>query len=105
MHLKLIGSTLLAIWLWLKLWWDRLSPIIIPIVKDVEQKAQDGTIDLADRKKIAMNAIALLQQEGKIKLNYVEWLIVGKLVDWAAERLPDFQLTKDIKTAVTQVSK
>lgn len=77
-----------------KMVYAKLSPLLEPIIKEVEQRAKDGLIDKEDRKQIAMAFIAEAQKQGKIKkFGFFESIVVSKVVDWVAEKLPDFKLT------------
>ena len=94
--LKEVLATAAVLWAGLQVWWAKFAPVIEPIVKEAEQLALDGSIDCADRKKLVMDTIDLLQKNGTIKLGFVEKIIIGKIVDIIAKRLPDFQVSKDV---------
>ena len=100
---KILAGVLIA-WAWMQLWWARIAPIIEPIVKEAEQLALDGKIDLEDRKQLAMNAVAKLQKDGTIKLSWVQKILVSKIIDIIANRLPNFTVSQSIKEVVTNVS-
>lgn len=93
---------LIAGWYIAKKWIDEISRHIEPILKDVEQKALDGVINKADRKDIAMNEIARLKATGKLKLNFLSMLILSKVVDVVAGKLPDFKVSQAVKNEVVK---
>ena len=74
--------------------WAKLSPMIEPIIKEVETAAADGLITREERKKIAMVAIANAEKQGLIELNPITRWIIGKIVDKVAEKLPDIDMAK-----------
>lgn len=94
MDTKITLAGLIAAWYAIKLWIDRLSRIVEPIVKDIEQRALDGKIDAKDRKEIALTELARLEKEGVIKLSYINRLIISKIIDIVAQKLPDYNVTK-----------
>lgn len=79
---------------------EELEKILDPIVKDIEERAKDGLIDKADRKSIALKAVSDLEKSGKIKLNFFKRLIISKVIDSIASKLPDFTISKEEKIAV-----
>jgi len=87
-----------AIWLKIKAVYKELYPLLEKFIKEAEAKAKDGTIDKKDRKELAMFLISEAQQLGKLrKFNFLEKLVVTKVVDWLAQRLPDFQFNAGVK--------
>lgn len=98
-----IGGILLAVWLFIKNWYKNFSSVITPVVGEVEKLAQDGKIDKADRKAIALKTMEVLQAQGKVKINFIEKMILGKLIDLAAEKLPDFAVSKSVTDTVKTV--
>lgn len=87
-----------AIWLKVKIIYKELSPLLEKFIKEAEEKAKDGTIDKKDRKELAMFLISEAQQLGKLrKFNFLEKLVVTKVVDWVAQKLPDFQFNIGVK--------
>lgn len=93
-------GTGLAAWLWFRSWYEKLAKILQPIIEDIEARARDGVIDKADRKAVALRAVANLLAEKKIKLNFLERIFVAKVIDSLAEKLPDFTLSKDAQALV-----
>jgi hypothetical protein len=90
-----LSAAIGAIWLKLKSVYKELSPLIENFIQEAEEKAKDGIINKKDRKDLAMSLIAEAQKLGKLrKFNLLERLIVGKAVDWVAQRLPDFKFNK-----------
>lgn len=87
--------------------WAKLSPMIQPIIKDVEKAAADGLITREERKEIAMVAISNAEKTGAIKLNFITRWVIGKIVDKVAEKLPDIDVTKQapqlVADAIQQV--
>jgi len=68
-----------------------LSPIVEPFIKDVEERAKDHKIDKEDRKALAMTLIREAQEHCKLKqFGFFEKMIVSKVIDYVAEKLPDF---------------
>lgn len=98
---SILGSAVF-IWFFVKQWTDKLSKIIEPLVAEAEQRAKDGLIDKADRKAIVMKAISLLEQDGKIKLNFISRIIVSKVVDRIASKLPDFNISIKAKETLSR---
>jgi hypothetical protein len=104
-NLKEIAAVVAAGYLLCKNWWDKIAPVLTPVVKEVEQMALDGKIDMADRKKIAMDIIAQLEINGTIKLSYLQKLLVSMIVDALAKRLPDFSVSKEITGVIDRLPK
>jgi hypothetical protein len=100
--LKEVLAVAAAGYLFCKNWWDRISPILTPLVQDVEQKALDGKIDASDRKAIAMDMLAKLQSNGTIKLSYLQNLLASAVINALAQRLPDWETTKAIKDGIAK---
>jgi alkyl hydroperoxide reductase subunit AhpC len=76
--------------------WVKLSPMIQPIIQDVEKAyANDGKIIADERKMIAMNAIADAEKKGLIKLNWLTRWVIGRVVDKVAQKLPDIEVSKE----------
>jgi len=94
MDTKITLAGLLAVWYGLKIWIDKLSSIVEPIIKDAEQRALDGKIDAKDRKEIALTELARLEKEGVIKLSFLNRLIISKIIDMVAQKLPDYNVAK-----------
>lgn len=99
---KIIGGVIIA-WCWFQIWWARIAPVLEPIVKEAERLALDGVIDMADRKKLVMDTVALLEKNGTIKVGFFTKLIIGKIVDIIAKRLPDFVVTQTINKVMDEV--
>jgi len=74
--------------------WVRYTPLVQPIVEDVEQRAADGRIDKDDRKALALHLIKELETSGNIKLNFITRFIISRVIDCVAQKLPDFEVTK-----------
>lgn len=92
---KIIAGAVIA-WAWVQIWWARIAPVLEPIVKEAEQLALDGKIDLADRKKLVMDTIAILEKQGAIKVGFFTRLIISRIVDIIAKRLPDFVVSQTV---------
>ncbi len=111
MHINLhaIWASVLLVYLFCKKWYGKLEPILLPLIKDVEQRAIDGKIGLDDRKAVLMKGLDIAQAQGLIKLNFLEKIIVSKIVDIIAEKLPDIQVSNNassiINSAVNLVKK
>lgn len=100
-----IGGAVLAYY-GFKKWYDRISAflesIADPLVNEVEKLAKDGKIDKADRKWLAMKAIALLEERKTIKLNFISRFLISRVIDRVAEALPDFNVSKDVVDIVSE---
>jgi len=90
-----IFAALLVLWLFIKKWVNNISKIVGPLIEEVELMAQDSQIDKADRKAIVMKAIALLEAQKSLKLNFISRFIVSKVVDRIAGKLPDYNISQD----------
>ena len=95
-----IGAGIVAAYLFCKLWYMKLEPILTPLIKDVEARAADGIINLADRKAILMEGLQIAQTQGLLKLNFIEKIIVSKIVDMIAEKLPDINISKNASQVI-----
>jgi|GEM_PF-939546 len=80
--------------------WQKLSPLIKPIIEQTEKAAADGLITREDRKQIALVAIANAEKSGAIKFNFVSRWIIGKIVDKVAEKLPDIDVNQQAPALV-----
>jgi len=87
-----VGAVLTIAWWKIKSFWDFWGPVIEDIVKEVEEKAKDGTIDKIDRKVIAVKAIDLVAKKKGKKLGFLERIFISWLIDKLAGKLPDFNL-------------
>ena len=96
-------ATGIILWASIKKWIDTLSKIIEPIIVEIEKMSKDGKIDRKERKALAMKAISLLEAQGKIKLNIFSKMILSKVVDIVAKRLPDFTISKEASEAINGV--
>ena len=108
MHLpdtKLIAASVFAAWLVVKNWWNKIEPILLPIIKEAEQMALDGKIDAIDRKKLVMETIDTLQKNGTIKITFLQRIFLEKIVDVIAEKLPNYTVTNTVKSVITQLPK
>ena len=94
-QISLAGA--IAVWYVIKKYWDNLCRIAEPVVKKYEQQALDGVIDKADRKALAMEAIACLEKDGKLKLNFITRRILSIVVDKVAGKLPNFVISQEVK--------
>ena len=81
-----------GIYTWVRVKIKKWAPLLSPMILEAEKRAQDGVIDRADRKAIVMEGIKALEANGTIKLNFITRLIISKIVDVIAGRLPDFKL-------------
>lgn len=87
----------LAAWYFIKKWIDEISKVVEPLCTEVEKMALDGVIDKVERKALVMKAVSLLEASGKIKLNFISRLVISKVVDKIAGKLPDFKITKEAR--------
>ena len=97
MKTEITISGLLAAWYVVKTWIDRLSKIVEPVVKEAERRALDGKIDRPDRKAIALTLLAELEANGTVKLNFISRIIINKVIDIVAKKLPDYNATLELK--------
>jgi len=102
MKLQLSIGGVLTAWYFLRRWYNNISSIIEPLITEAEKMALDGVIDKADRKKLVMKAISLLEEQKKIKLNFITRFIVSKVVDKIADKLPDFKVSQDVVKLMDQ---
>ncbi|RJO64150.1 MAG: hypothetical protein C4540_04530 [Candidatus Omnitrophota bacterium] len=105
MKLELSFGGIIAAWYFLKRVMHEISKIAEPICEDIEKMALDGVIDKAERKALAMKAIALAEQQGKIKLNFLSRRIVSFMVDRIASKLPDFKISQESKGLIAEARK
>ncbi len=103
-NIPAVCSFLVAVYYFLKKWIGELSKIVEPLIVEVEKMAQDGRIDKADRKALVMKAIALLEKQGTIKLNFLSRLIVSKVVDKIAGKLPDYNINISAQEVLSQAN-
>ena len=87
---------------WMASEWTKVSPIVIPIVMATEQMFLAGKVTKEGRKKWAMGLIAFLKQKGLIKLNFFQDFALSKAVDYAAEHLPDIDISAELKQATDE---
>ena len=66
----------------------KVKRVVPEVVKEVEKAARDGKITKSERKKVAMKAVTLVAAEFGVKMSFVVRMIVGRLVDKAAKKLP-----------------
>lgn len=85
-------TSMLAVWGYLTKWYFTVKPYLVMVVEKAEQRAKDGLIDKADRKAIAMEMVEELQKEGKVKLNFINRIILSRVINHLAEKLPDFTI-------------
>lgn len=107
MHINFNGviTGAVAVYFIAKHWLDEMAKVLEPVIEEAEKQAQDGTIDKADRKKLVMMAIQELQKAGKIKISPLTRLILPWIVDWLANKLPDYNVTKSAKEALIDAKK
>jgi len=101
--LEKIMAVVLTLWVIVKRWIDIIVKITDPLIRDVEQMALDGTIDRKDRKAVVMKALALLEERGSIKLNFVTRLVIGRVVDDLARNLPDFKVNAEASGVLSDI--
>ena len=66
----------------------KLKRVVPEVVKEVEKAARDGKITPSERKYVAMRTIELVAAELGLKMNFIVRKIVSRLVDKAAQKLP-----------------
>ena len=102
MKVEISLGTVVTVWYFIKKWYEAISKIIDPLIQEVEKQAHDGLIDRKDRKAIVMRAISVLEKEGRIKLNFLSRLIISKIVDIIAKKLPDFTISQNADISVAK---
>jgi hypothetical protein len=102
MHINFNGMITggIAIYFIVKNWLEGMGKILDPVITEAEKAALDGQINKADRKKLVMLAIEELKKAGKIKMSPLTRLVLPLLVDWLANKLPDYNVTKGAKEAL-----
>ncbi len=88
---------------WLQAEWTKVAPIVWPIVIEVEQMSLAGPMDGPAKKKLALDILAVLEKNGKVKLNLIQRWAVGRAIDYLAEKLPSFDISKEIKQAIEEI--
>lgn len=92
LKISAVSAILGGIWIKIKQIYKKISPLIEPSVKRAEDLARDGVINRKDRKEIAMGFIQDAQDQKIIrKLGFFEKMILSKVVDILAQKLPDFK--------------
>ena len=102
-----VGLVLLrikAVIVWIYVKWTDLYPILLPLIQEAEQMALDGKIDKTDRKHIVMDAIALAEVHGWIKVNWLTKQFMPLIVDKIAQSLPNFIITQNAKDIIKKLS-
>jgi hypothetical protein len=92
-----------ALWLKAKAIWAAVSKIVSPLCEEAEQLAKDGKIDKADRKIFVMKALDLLIMQKKIKINFIGRIIISKVVDYVAEKLPDINISQEAQGIIARL--
>ncbi len=100
MEWKALMTAVVAGYILARRWYERISKILEPVIKEVEALAIDGKIDKADRKKVAMTAVEQLEKEKIIRLSFVSRWIVSLVIDKLAGKLPDYNVQKNIARVV-----
>lgn len=105
MNLEFSAGGIVIAWYLIKKAMDDISKIAEPICVEIEKMALDGVIDKAERKALAMKAIVLAEQQGKIKFNFLSRRIVSFVIDRVAAKLPDFKVSQVSKDLITEAKK
>jgi hypothetical protein len=92
--------------------------VLMPLILDIEKACQDGEIVKAERKSILLNAVAVLESEGRVKLKYRLWIIPkfwsipidlhwlsSLLADIIAQKLPDSKIAPDSNAIIGEAIK
>lgn len=77
--------------------WDYLVKIVTPLIAEAEKMALDGVIDKKERKALVMMAVAKLEKDKIIKLNFITRWLLGKVIDRVSAKLPDITVSKVAK--------
>ncbi len=96
------GVTSLAVWVKIRFICKKIIEVAGPMIQAAEQLAIDGLIDKEDRKKIVMVGIEQLEKQGVIRLGLIGRMIISRIVDKFAQKLPDYTLTQEAKQALLQ---
>ena len=103
--LKEVLATAAVLWAGLQVWWAKFAPVIEPIVREIEADCLAGEITKDQRKQIAMDTIDAFQKNGTIKLSWIQKLVLSKVVDIIADRLPNFKVSQSVKDIIAQLPK
>ena len=68
--------------------WDKLVKCIPAIVAEVEKAMQDGRIDAAERKALALKVVDVVASEFGIKFGWIARMVIGWIIDAVARKLP-----------------
>lgn len=90
-------------------WLPIFAQKVMPIILEIEKRSKEtGKLGPEDKKAIAMKALTVAQESGSLKLNWIERLIVSKVIDIEARRLPDIAVSKEtigiINDAVAEIA-
>ena len=103
-----IMTILSVVWGWIKgkkETWEKVAKIVQPLMIEVERLALDGVIDKADRKVLVLKAVALLEADGTIKLNFITRWMLNRVIDSLSKKIPDFNVSKNAKEIIEAVNK
>lgn len=87
-----IVSTIFAYFYSKRAIWEEVLKIVTPLIAASEEMALDGVIDKSERKKLVLEALRILEENGKIKLNWITRLIINRAIESVVKRMPDFKV-------------
>jgi len=80
--------------------WRGISPVLAPVIAQVESAALDGVITKDERKRLAWTCVSLLEERNAIRLNWLTRKIVNILIDRIAGRLPDYKASQEARQLI-----
>jgi hypothetical protein len=101
---KIIPAAI-ATYILVKKYMAQIEKIAEPLVRQVEVMAQDGVIDKAERKQLVLTAVSNLEAQGKVKLSFLQKILLKLAINYLAKRLPDFYVGKEAKDALNELVK
>jgi len=82
--------------------WVRISPVISPIIAQIENAALDGKITRDERKQIALRCVWILEERKAIRLNWFTRKVVNTLIDRIAGKLPDYKASQEARQLISE---
>jgi len=98
-------TILASVWGWIiskRKTWDYLVAVVTPLIAQAEHMAIDRVIDKAERKQLVLMAVARLEKDGKIKLNFITRKLLKMVVNKVAAKLPDFKISIEAKKIIEE---
>lgn len=85
--------------------WEEVVKIVTPLITLSEEMALDGIIDKSERKQLVLEAVKILESEGKIKINWIMRLVINWAIESIVKRLPDFKVVQASDAVMRQAKK